>query len=223
MTCFLRPCLLPKHPSRDVSCLLALRSLTRIKAEHPSLCVLSAPPCPVSCCSCTCEYEYDDDFACSADGSGFDCKDPAAPCIGEERTKDDDFSFSGADDFVMSYEFIPWEQEGPLPSVDGAVEVGTKTDVGVSATAYDVRPGASSGMAGCGEAGCAPDNTRDGIASEIESRWSCATTLVIGEGPCQIAYIFAEPQDIVDIQVAFWKGNERVRTLEVGGSEGERS
>ncbi|CAM9431050.1 unnamed protein product, partial [Hapterophycus canaliculatus] len=167
------------------------------------------------CCSCTCESlgVWDDDYACSAD-VGFDCKDEAAPCFGEESTinRYDD------DDQPLSYEFVPWVQNGDLPTVDGAVEVGDKTEVAVMATAYDVRPGASSGQVGCGEAGgngCEPLNSRDRISSEIESRWSCATKIVADEGPCQIEYKFAEPQDIVDIQVAFWKGNERIRTLEV--------
>ena len=171
------------------------------------------------CCSCTCEYEWDDDYACSGDGSGFDCKDPSAPCLGEEPTmEDDDFT----DDFVLSYEFVPWEQEGPLPTVDDAVVVGTKTEVSVTATAYDVRPGASSGDVGCGEFGgdgCAPQNTLDGIASAVESRWSCSSKLVEDEGPCQIEYTFAEPQNVVDIMVAFWKGDERIRTLKVSWSE----
>eukprot|EP00903_Cladosiphon_okamuranus_P014618 g13556.t1 len=200
------------------------------------------------CCSCTCTYEWDDDYACSQEGSGFDCRDPGVSCFGEELTLDDDFSpFSynfGDDDFFpfpddfgdddfgddMEYdfmpdfipdytpEFIPREQERPFPTVDDAVEVGTKTEVGVTATAHDMRPGASSAMVGCGEAGgdgCAPALTRDGISSEVESRWSCSPKLVDGEEPCQIEYTFAEPQDIIDIQVAFWKSNDRIRTLEV--------
>ncbi|CAN0059212.1 unnamed protein product [Ectocarpus fasciculatus] len=92
------------------------------------------------------------------------------------------------------------------------------TEVSVSATAHDTRPGSSSGDDGCGEAGgdgCAAANAHDDIISDIESRWSCAKMLVPDEGPCQIEFSFAEPQDIVDIQVAFWKGNERTRTLDV--------
>ncbi|CAM9789365.1 unnamed protein product, partial [Ectocarpus fasciculatus] len=118
----------------------------------------------------------------------------------------------------LSYEFVTWDETASMPTVTNAVEVGTKTEVGVSATAHDVRPGSSSGEFGCGEVGglgCTATNTRDGIVSDIESRWSCATSLVDDEGPCQIEFTFAEPQTIVDIQVAFWKGNERVRTLEV--------
>eukprot|EP00903_Cladosiphon_okamuranus_P005790 g5737.t1 len=169
------------------------------------------------CCYCTCEKPYASDWLCSANGSGFNCKDESAPCFGEEppTSYDDDYS---TNDDVMSYNFIPWEQDGPLPTVEGAVEVGDKTEVGVTATGYDERPGWSAGMNGCGEDGgdgCEAANSRDGIASEFESRWSCVPSLVEGGGPCQIEYTFAEPQDVVDIQIAFWKANERTRTLDV--------
>ena len=109
-------------------------------------------------------------------------------------------------------------EEVPTPTVDGAVEVGTKTEVEVTSTAHDVRPGRSSTMNGCGIEGgdgCDGALTRDGVHDDIESRWSCAPKLVTGGGACQIVYTFAEPQDIVDIQVAFRKANERVRTLQV--------
>ncbi|CAM9525825.1 unnamed protein product, partial [Ectocarpus fasciculatus] len=169
------------------------------------------------CCSCTCQ-SLSDDFDYCIWNDTYDCKDPSAPCFGEETTGDDYFGFDDDDDMSMSYEFFTTEDTEPLPTVADAVEVGTKTEVSVSATAHDSRPGMSSGDAGCGEAGglgCTATNTRDGIVSEIESRWSCATSLVPDEGTCQIEFSFAEPQNIVDIQVAFWKGNERVRTLEV--------
>ncbi|CAM9762395.1 unnamed protein product, partial [Ectocarpus fasciculatus] len=169
------------------------------------------------CCECTCESVRDDDDSCSSEYNNFDCVDPSASCFGEGITESDDFSFDD-DDQPMSYEFVTWDETETLPTITDAVEVGTKTEVGVSATAYDVRPGSSSGDVGCGEVGglgCTAANTRDGIVSDIESRWSCATSLVPDEGPCQIEFTFAEPQDIVDIEVAFWKSNERVRTLEV--------
>eukprot|EP00752_Nemacystus_decipiens_P018362 g16473.t1 len=170
------------------------------------------------CCSCTCEHEYDNDYACNADDRGFDCKDPDVPCFGEEKTMDDDHYYDDDFDVARPFEFVPWEQDGPLPTYENAIEVANMTEVGVTATGYDMRPGRSSADVGCGEGGgdgCAPANTRDGIASEVESRWSCSSTLVEGGGPCQIEYTFAEPQDIVNIQLAFWKGNERVRTLDV--------
>lgn len=100
----------------------------------------------------------------------------------------------------------------------GIVEVGTKTGVTVEATAYDVRAGRSSDDVGCGlegEGGCEPTLARDGEVDEIESRWSCATKIVDDGGPCEIEFFFDEPQDIVDIEVAFWKGDLRTRTLEV--------
>ena len=132
---------------------------------------------------------------------------------------DDDFvssyDFLTDDDLVSSYDF---EQEELLPSLSGAVEVGTKTEVGVTASGHDDRPGGSAGMNGCGAEGgdgCEAALTRDGIVSEVESRWSCATKLVEGGGPCQIEFTFAEPQDIVDIEIAFWKGDERIRTMDV--------
>ncbi|CAN0436247.1 unnamed protein product [Pylaiella littoralis] len=167
------------------------------------------------CCSCTCESKWDDDWACSAD-SGFDCKDPSASCYGEDPSLLSDDQESMSYEFVG--EFVTWEQEGPLPTLEGAVEVGTKTEVSESATAYDVRPGAHGGEPGCGEVGgdgCAPANTRDGISSEIESRWSCAMKLVADEGPCVIEYTFGKPQDILDIQVAFWQRDEHTRTIDI--------
>ncbi|CAM9634631.1 unnamed protein product, partial [Ectocarpus sp. 12 AP-2014] len=181
---------------------------------------LNTPECGYDggdCCSCTCQSRWDDDNSCSSEYNSFDCKDPSASCFGAGTTGSDDFSFDD-DDEPMSYEFAPWEETESLPTVTDAVEVGTKTEVGVSATAHDVRPGSSGGDVGCGEVGglgCTANNTRDGIFSEIESRWSCATKLVPDEGPCRIEFSFAEPQNIVDIQVAFWKGNERTRTLDV--------
>lgn len=172
------------------------------------------------CCECTCENPFGFYWACDEYYNRFDCKDTSAPCYGEEYIAPIE-----ADDDLMSYEFVSWEDEESLPTVDGAVEVGTKIEVGVSATAYDARPGVSNGESGCGDVGgdgCAPANSRDGISSDMESRWSCASYLVDGEGPCQIEYTFGEPQDIVDIQVAFWKENERTRTLEVSDSENRR-
>ncbi|CAM9310619.1 unnamed protein product, partial [Ectocarpus fasciculatus] len=165
------------------------------------------------CCECTCESsELWDRYDSTSCTSYFDCQDPTAPCFDEESTllENED------DDGPLSYEF--WDEAELTTIGTVAVEVGTKTDVSVSATAYDTRPGLSSGDVGCGEVGgdgCAPANTRDGISDEAESRWSCASEIVPDGGPCQIEYVFGEPQNIEDIQVAVWKGDERTRTLEV--------
>lgn len=99
--------------------------------------------------------------------------------------------------------------------VDGYVEVGTKTNVFVSANAYDTRSGQTSGGSGCMDDGCAPALTRDGISDDVESRWSCNPSIVPDGGLCEIEYVFQAPQDIKSVQVVFWRGNERTRTLEV--------
>lgn len=95
------------------------------------------------------------------------------------------------------------------------VEAGTKTTVTASANAYDPRPGAAYGNNGCMEDGCKPALTRDGETDDTESRWSCAPSMVAGGKFCEIEFMFESPQDIVEVQVAFWKGDERTRTLEV--------
>lgn len=100
--------------------------------------------------------------------------------------------------------------------VNGYVEAGTKTTVGVSANAYDTRPGADSGGAGCQDDGCTPALSRDGISTGTESRWGCAQKLVPDGEACEIEFTFEDPQDIMDVQVAFYKGEERSRTLQVG-------
>ena len=140
---------------------------------------------------------------------------------------DDDVIFTTDgidDDGSMSFPFdLPEEEpeeepEEPIPTLDGAVEVSTKTDVQVEATAHDVRPGGSETNIGCGEVGgdgCVAENTLDGVITDAESRWSCSPMLTDPAAPCQIVYTFAEPQDIVDIQIAFWKENERIRTVAV--------
>lgn len=113
----------------------------------------------------------------------------------------------------------------PSPQIEGGggdsydadyVEAGTKTTIDVTASAYDDRPGESGGDVGCGEDGCLPGLAHDGIGEEdLESRWSCAKDIVPDGGQCEIKFAFGSPQNIVDVQVAFWKGDERTRTLKV--------
>lgn len=70
-------------------------------------------------------------------------------------------------------------------------------------------------MKGCGQDGCAPRLSRDDISDDPESRWSCAQMIVPDGGLCEIEFVFQDPQDIKEVQVAFWKGDVRSRTLEV--------
>lgn len=96
----------------------------------------------------------------------------------------------------------------------GYVEAGTKTTVGVSANAFDTRPGGDVGDIGCMTDGCLPALVRDGDSNDNESRWSCARTLLPeGGGECSISFTFEDPQDIKAIQVAFWRRAVRSRTL----------
>eukprot|EP00904_Undaria_pinnatifida_P003009 jgi/Undpi1/12709/HiC_scaffold_6.g02377.m1 len=104
------------------------------------------------------------------------------------------------------------------PSVDcdeDLVEAGTKTTITASANAYDTRPGADSSDVGCMRDGCKAELTRDGDSTDEESRWSCSPSLVTNKSQCSISFMFEEAQDIVDVEVAFWKADERSRTLEV--------
>ncbi|CAM9850942.1 unnamed protein product [Ascophyllum nodosum] len=94
----------------------------------------------------------------------------------------------------------------PTPA-SGLVEAGTRTTVLVNANAFDSR---TSGT-GCAPIGCVAVNTRD---SSLSSRWSCKGDLLDGES-CEITFNFEEPQDIVRMDIAFYKGTERTRLLEV--------
>lgn len=92
------------------------------------------------------------------------------------------------------------------------VDAGEKTTVDVSASGYDKRTSGN----GCSPNGCIPENTRDGSRSS-NSRWSCKGD-ILGEKKskgCWIKYSFDNPQDIVDIKIAFYKGTEDTRTLKV--------
>ena len=85
----------------------------------------------------------------------------------------------------------------------------------VSANGYDMRPGGAFGNNGCMDSGCQPGLTRDGDSEVDESRWSCTQGIVPDGDLCAITFSFDEPQDIEYIQVAFWKADERFRSLQV--------
>ena len=91
------------------------------------------------------------------------------------------------------------------PKIPALVDAGKRTRVYVDATDYDYRD-ADDG--GCDPNGCVPENTRDGSRA-ANSRWSCQ-----GDGCC-ITYSFKVPQDIIRVRIAFYKGDQRIRTLDV--------
>ncbi|CAM9234491.1 unnamed protein product, partial [Laminaria digitata] len=163
------------------------------------------------CCECTCVST--DQFTCGdADNGGFACIDPTAPCLdnNDDDVKIDDDDVNGL--FSICGENAEYDCIDPNAScVNGYVEAGTKTNVFVSTNAYDTRPGQKGG---CMVDGCAPALTRDGIIADVQSRWSCNPSIVPDGGLCEIEFVFEEPQDVMSVQVAFWQGEERTRTLE---------
>ncbi|CAN0430983.1 unnamed protein product, partial [Scytosiphon promiscuus] len=65
--------------------------------------------------------------------------------------------------------------------------------------------------------GCVPSNTRDQDLT-ANSRWSCQGSTLDSsdeDDGCCITYSFGQAQDIVRMQVAFHRGDERTRTLDV--------
>ena len=40
--------------------------------------------------------------------------------------------------------------------------------------------------------------------------------------PCAIDFVFEDPQDIMAVEVSFYKGDERSRTVEVSSRDGSR-
>ena len=93
------------------------------------------------------------------------------------------------------------------------MEAGVRTRVDVGANGYDTRTSDD----GCSPNGCVPPNTRD-VDLRGNSRWSCQGDILDNsddDGGCCITYYFEELQDIFRMRVAFHKGDENTRTLDV--------
>lgn len=105
---------------------------------------------------------------------------------------------------------LPPLKPQPPPPEPVLVEAGERTTVAVTATAFDER----TSDPGCSPDGCTAENTRDS-SLDANSRWSCRGDLVGGDGGCCVEYSFEEPQDIVRMDIAFHRGAENVRTLDV--------
>ena len=83
----------------------------------------------------------------------------------------------------------------------------------MDANGYDERTSGS----GCSPSGCVPYNTRDGEPWS-NSRWSCKGEILDKsdrDDGCCIWYTFEEPQDIEEVSIAFDRGTERTRCLDV--------
>lgn len=61
---------------------------------------------------------------------------------------------------------------------------------------------------------CIPENTLD-QSTNAYSRWSCKGDLVEDGGGCWIRYHFEDPTDLVEMRIAFYRGTEGIRTLNV--------
>ena len=83
------------------------------------------------------------------------------------------------------------------------------TGVSTSANGWDTRVEG----AGCPLRGCLPSNVLDDSIADV-SRWSCKAE-VSGVDACELALEFNQPQDIVKIYMAFYKGDERTRSVDV--------
>ena len=93
------------------------------------------------------------------------------------------------------------------------VDASERTWVDVDANGYDERTSGS----GCRPSGCVPYNTRDDEPWS-NSRWSCKGEILDSsdeDDGCCIWYTFEEPQDIEEVSIAFDRGTERTRCLDV--------
>lgn len=91
------------------------------------------------------------------------------------------------------------------------MDASANTQVLVTANAWDMDSSLASD--GCPPLGCVAENTRDKSLDPV-SRWSCKYSLE--NEPCELCFeLIDEPQDVVRLDIAFYKGNIRQRTFEV--------
>ena len=83
------------------------------------------------------------------------------------------------------------------------------TGVMASANGWDTR---ISGV-GCSPDGCIPENTLDD-SIEPNSRWSCNAELA-GVDFCELTLEFDTPHDLVQMDMALYKGDTRTRSVNV--------
>ena len=96
-------------------------------------------------------------------------------------------------------------------SIAALVDASERTWVDVDANGYDERPPVDDRRGD----GCLPENTYDG---DLNTYWCCKGDILdqsVRDDGCCIWYTFEEPQDIVEVAIAFHRGTERTRCLDV--------
>ncbi|CAM9353796.1 unnamed protein product, partial [Sphacelaria rigidula] len=89
------------------------------------------------------------------------------------------------------------------------------SNIAVSANAWDTR---TEGY-GCKPSGCIAGNVLDD-SIEADSRWSCRGKLFASDSDdegdtCKLTFVFDAPQDVQEMRMALWKGDRRIRSVNV--------
>ena len=66
--------------------------------------------------------------------------------------------------------------------------------------------------------GCVPDSCFAGLAIDgsidEQSRWSCKASVSLVDA-CELTLTLEEPQDLVEMRMSLWKGDQRIRALNI--------
>ena len=83
------------------------------------------------------------------------------------------------------------------------------TGLTASANAWDERTD---------DLGCVPDSCFAGLAIDgsidEQSRWSCKASVSLVDA-CELTLTLKEPQDLVEMRMSLWKGDQRIRPLNI--------
>lgn len=83
------------------------------------------------------------------------------------------------------------------------------TGVAATANSWDTRD-----SSGCLPGGCVAKNVLDDSIAPA-SRWSCSESLTRNRGACWLTLQFDTPEDIVQMNMALHRGDERIRSVDV--------
>lgn len=159
-------------------------------------------------------YSFGDDFFCQQDkiGNGY-CN----PSNNHELC-----GYDGGDCCSCTCPNVPSISCGGLtgntcidpraPCLDNYIEVGTLTDITMTASLFNVRGFQDEDA--CMPGGCRPELTRDGEWVDQTSRWACSDN----EYQCVLTFSFGEAVNIDYIQVAFYRPDYLWRGVEVSSN-----